>query len=312
MYASISLGGPSTLAEVRDDPEIVVRILQGEWDRSHATLGAMHSAILRLIDLTVEDRQQRAMLRGRITAGLYLKPRASMRWDVLPVITGGTAESFTHGPTLTVADLTAMVVGVGQDNNPWIAARSPAIVALACFSAVSTMEIPDLKWEQLEWLDVEAPWCALVKGVRRRGHFWELPVMHNAEAQLRRLQEDAQSRFPKNPYMFAPVSGEGHVSYWSVKVTIRKAMDAAGISRCDDLAVKRAYAAHLKTLGFTDEEVRDASGLRSMVSVDARLRQHRWANAARLAQEFNVLNLQKKPAEQYKQQLQLSLDKADG
>ena len=310
VFASLSLGGPRTLRKLREDPRTIARIVRGEWDRTSATLASMLSAMLNLIELTVTDEDERRRLRGEITANLYVKPLQDRRWNRLPAEVGGSQEPFDHGPILSAADLTQLVEGAGAGAGEFVALRSRAIVALGCWSSISTGEMKSLCWEQLKWLDeTEAPmWCAEVSGIRRRRRVVRVPVLREAEAPMRALQAQLGSTAGS---VFKTASGERAVSYWTIQQTFLKAFGNAGIGDCDDLAVKRAFSAVLESRGLDEYEVRDALGVRSMITVEGRLRQHRSAMAARLAEEHRVLpqaRLSSSPADRQFELLPRTLD----
>jgi integrase len=303
VFASLSLGGPGTLRELRGDPTMIARVVRGEWDRAHGTLGGMLSSMLRLIDLTVDDEHERRRLRGEIIANLYVRPMQDRRWDVLPGKVGGSREPYDHGPLLSAADLVRLVEVAGSGSADDVVIRSRGIVALCCWSSVSTIEAKSLRWEQFKWFDADQSqmWCAVVDGVKRRGRTIKVWVLREAEAPLRALiARGAESTGP----VFCPVGSKQAVSYWTVKETLRKALAGAGIANCDDLAIKRAYSTVLASKGLDDYEVRNALGVASMQTVDARLYPHRSAMAARVADEHRVL-IRTTPHAMEDQQLEL-------
>jgi site-specific recombinase XerD len=255
----------------------------------------MLSAMLRLIELTVDDGQRARALKEQILDGLYPRPNQRRAWNIVPRTVGGTKLVLRRRPVLSLADVTEIVAAASVASpNEEAARRDRAVVALACWSGISPYELPTLRWEQLHWLEPtdDAPWCAMIHGIARRMRQVCIPVAEDAGPYLRELFRAASSdEKPASGHIFVRCArGKGRpLTYSMTRRIVRLAVQHAGLPSCDDTTLKRAYAAHLKQRGVNDYAIRDALGLKSMASFDGLLRRHRSAAAQRVAAEHHVI-----------------------
>jgi len=311
VFASISLGGPTTLEALRDDPQTVAKILR-EWPRTRGTLNTMLAAMLRLIDFTVDDVPEAERLKEQVQAGLYPRPSGNRSWNVLPRTVGGSRRVQRRRPVLSQADILKIVdaASVASPDDETVL-RDRAIVALACWSGISPYELPTLRWEQLlgHRSTAEAPWCATIHDVAHHGRLVCIPVVEDAAPYLRDLVAAASmGRGRLSGYMFRRSRGKEHpLTYSMTRRIVRLAVQNAGLPACDDTTLKRAYATYLKQRGLNDYAIRDALGLKTMASVESHLLQHRWSAAQRVAAEHHVVKLPGPPANE-PTTLQLGLD----
>jgi len=260
----------------------------------------MLSALLRLIEFSVDDVRQGDALKDQILAGLYPRPAQRRAWNVLPRTVGGTNLVGRRRPVLSPADVTKIVAAASVASpNEEAARRDQALVALACWSGVRPHELPTLHWEQLRWVEPTegAPWCAVIHDIARRRRQVCIPVAENAAPYLRAFFV-AASRSDELPsgriFKSTRVRGRA-LGHSMIRRVVRLAVQNAGLPSCDDTTLKRAYAAYLKQRGVRDYVIRDALGLRSMASFDGLLRPHGSAAAQRVAAEHHVIEAPHRP-----------------
>lgn len=276
--ASISFGGPKTLRALRDDAAYICRVLR-EAPYTHHTLKGMHRAMLHLIDLTVPDPAQAERIKKAVIDGLIPRPARNRSWNQLPRTVGGSRQLRVRRPALTSTEL-RRVVKAARIASPdaHCAVRDAALVAVLCFSGLSPYEIRLVKTAQVQWLEPGAapPWCAFTTVARRRFDS-PIPVHEAAAGELWQLLKSKQP----DEYLFASTRRRSShpLSYSMVRRVRLLACRNAGLGDCDNVTLKRAYAAHLRSIGLRDFQIRDALGLKTMASLDGYLRRHRRIDA---------------------------------
>src|SRR5438552_3081692 len=101
MYASVCLGGPDTLAALRDDPEMCATILR-EWPRQHKTLHHMCTAMLRFIECSA-DATRAVELRERLNSKLFPRSSDTHRWEIPRRMVGGSSYVERSRPPFSLA-----------------------------------------------------------------------------------------------------------------------------------------------------------------------------------------------------------------
>jgi Holliday junction resolvasome RuvABC endonuclease subunit/integrase len=315
--ASISFGGPDTLVGLRDDPHAVIKIIT-EWPRPNSTLRACLRMVLRLIDLTVDDRDRAKSITTTILDGLEPRARRGYRWDILPLRVGGSRSLQRVRPVLSQVDLLRIVEAAGTLSDiPAYNRRNQLIMALEAWSGLSAREMKSLRFERIQLWELAkgAPWCAFVDGIVRRGRRLSIPIAEDASPYLASLYK-AASEAGEQPhgYVFTSLRGDrSPLTYQMIRMIVRRSVRKAGIPECDELTFKRAYSAYLKQRGVADYAIRDAMGRRAMRVVDRLLLPYRWATAQRVAAEHHVVEAPpRSSAALHAFQLRLGLDKGTG
>lgn len=291
VHTSVRLGGPSTLRGLSESPEFVARIVR-EDDKVRRTLRGMHTAIKRLIELTVADRGHAIELQDDIDRRLFARSQLRRSWHLLPRTVGGTTRIRRRRPVLSLADLRSLVDAAAAA--PTDPERDGAFMAVVSFSGLSTKEASQLRWEQVvehEPLERE-PWCALIHGVRRLGRIICIPVFREARPFLAKLSATSAGEEAASGPLFMPSrGGRPQISYATALLIRSKRLVRASLPRCDDQSLKRAYSTLLKQAGLRDYQIRDALGLQRMSSVDSLLRPQRWAMSQSVAAELRVIEV---------------------
>jgi len=294
LLASKSLGGPGTLSRLIRDPETIVRILRGEWPIKHTSLLGMLAATLRLIDIAIDDPEEARSLRKRITGGLHPRP-TTRRWaHFLPRTAGGSMRIRRSRPILTEAHLHSIVQAAASlSEQPGLRIRNEGLLALICWSGISTAEAPALTWERFEWQEsrVGSPWCAWLHGISRRRRKVSVPVHVNAEPYLRALERQAvEANGRASGPLFVSSTRGGRLSFTQAARIYRATFDRAGLPGCDDTTLRRAYTAFLRMCGLNDYAIRDALAVKRMATVDGLVKPSRRSAAQSVAAEHHVVD----------------------
>jgi len=261
---SMSRGGPATLAELAQNPELCARIFRepGKVSRKQVSLilQAFEDFLHLMVDATAAGRCLQAIetrLIPRQVKGWYQKERV-----------GGGHNTKTETVRLLFApDLLAITEKAKEGKSGERVQRDLCLMALYCWSSLRVEEIVHLCWEQLLWEDLNpnATFGAWVR-CSRYGTELTLPVHHRAAqplAVLYAVTKRIMDRQPTGPVFRALRSPYEPLSYRSVKEIFDETVAKAGLqtTRRDLLA---AYAHHLmkshdytildltKILGYAD------------------------------------------------------------
>lgn len=274
-FECIARGGPSTLRQICDEPEIVVQVLR-ESQHGKSFRQAMRRAVNRLIDV-IHDEERAMRLKFAIREGLP-PIRKGGAWNRVERGVPGSNAVARRRPALSSANLLRFIEAAGRTatDDP---ARDAGLAALHCLWGGLEKELVAIKVSDVFFFgaDERVLWCAAIV-VRRDERRLDIPVAAEAYVYLREIWERAYRG--KSSYLFrSPEDRTQPVSRSTVQRVFRRAAQAACLPVSDSVTFRRAYANYLRLLGLNDFEIRDAFGTLTMSAVDSRLRQHRWLDA---------------------------------
>jgi integrase len=280
VFASKSLGGPDTLAGLRDDPETCALVLR-EWPRHHVTLRKMRAALLRFMEATIGEETRIADLRLEIERRLIPRPANRLVWHHLPRTVGGHRRVVRKRPVLSVTDLIRLVKAAPIASPTSLSARNQALLSLLCFSAIGPNEVLHIRRRDVTLVDGRTHWCAQVHNIRRRGRIECIWVAEEARPYLVPFLKSLEGK----QYLFQSARKRNcPISYPMVHRIIAASSRNAAVPVPDDRTLKMSYAWHLKERGLRDYAIRDAMGLITTGAVlDGLLRPHRRAAAQKKA-----------------------------
>jgi integrase len=246
---SLEVGGPDTLLELSQSPEVAARLFTEPEPSPYGKVSRRWQTYRRFIETMVRPEEEAATRLRAIEDRLL--PRQTRGWHQVERVGGGHRFAGRDRRLLFAVDLVAICSRAAEDMQGEAAVRAEALVSLCCWSGLRLGEMHFLEWAHLEWEQKpEGKLFPLWVRCRRRSLELHLPVHARGAAALRKLYSLAQrssDRMPQGPVFRTLRRPYRRLSMRKEREILDEALEQAGFAGASALDLRAALADHLNT-----------------------------------------------------------------